>query len=200
MNLTEKFAYMATGKPYNDLDPKLTQLRDEATLKTNALNRENDPDKKEILLRSLIGAAGEAPFINPNFRCEFGRNIFVGDNFYANYDCVILDGAAVTIGDNVLFGPKVGLYTSNHLFDATERRAGGCIAKPITIGNRCWLAANVSVTPGVTIGDNTIIGAGSVVTHDIPANVIAAGNPCRVIRAITDADRTGFEANSVQWP
>lgn len=200
MNLTEKFAYMATGKPYNDLDPQLTQLRDEATLKTEALNRENDPDKKEILIRSLVGSAGAAPFINPNFRCEFGRNIFLGANFYANYDCVILDGAAVTIGDDVLFGPKVGLYTSNHLFDPHERKIGGCVAKPITIGNRCWLAANVSVTPGVTIGDNTIVGAGSVVTHDLPANVIAAGNPCHVLRPITAQDKTGFDPTSSQWP
>ena len=104
----------------------------------------------------------------------------------------MLDGAPITIGDHVLFGPKVGLYTSNHLFDATERQNGGCIAKPITIGDRCWLAAKVSVLPGVTIGDNTIVGAGSVVTHDLPSNVLAAGNPCRVLRPITAADRTEF--------
>ncbi len=143
-----------------------------------------------------MGSAGQQPFVNPNFRVEFGRNIHVGDQFYANYDCVMLDGAPITIGDHVLFGPKVGLYTSNHLFDATERQNGGCIAKPITIGDRCWLAANVTVLPGVTIRDKTIVGAGSVVTHDLPSNVLAAGNPCQVLRPITAVDRTGFTGMS----
>lgn len=199
MTLAEKFAYMATGKPYNDLDPLLVQARDQATLKTNALNVEDDSGRKEELVRQLFGSVGKAPFVNPNFRCEFGQNIHVGDNFYANYDCTILDGAPVTIGDDVLFGPKVGLYTSNHLFDARERQLGGCVAKPIKVGSHCWLGANVSVTPGVTIGDNTIIGAGSVVTHDIPANVIAAGSPAKVIRPITDQDKTGFDPHNPKY-
>lgn len=192
MNLDEKFAYMATGQTYNDLDPILVSARKESTRLTTAINNEQDMAKKEVLIRNLFGSVGIAPDLNPNFRCEFGRNIHVGDYFYANYDTVILDGAKVTIGDRVLFGPKVGLYTSNHSFDARERELGGCIAKPISIGNRCWLAANVTVLPGVTIGDDVIIGAGSVVTHDIPSNVIAVGNPCHVLREITEADKTGF--------
>ena len=200
LTLDEKFAYMATGQPYNDLDPRLEDLRDQATQQTDALNREPRMTNKAQLFQALVQHAGVDPIINPNFRCEFGRNISVGDHFYSNYDCVILDGAPVTIGNRVLFGPKVGLYTSNHLFAASERPTGGCIAKPITVGDNCWLAANVSVTPGVTIGANTIIGAGSVVTHDIPENVIAAGNPCQVLRPITDADRTGFDPTSSQWP
>ena len=192
MDLDEKFANMATGKTYNDLDPILVAARDRSTVLTNEINAENDKEHKEQLIRHLFGSAGVAPDLKPNFRCEFGHNIHVGDHFYANYDAVILDGAKVTIGDRVLFGPKVGLYTSNHSFDAREREIGGCIAKPITIGNRCWLAANVTVLPGVTIGDDVIIGAGSVVTHDIPSNVIAVGNPCHVLREITQADKTGF--------
>lgn len=192
MKLDEKFAYMATGQTYNDLDPILVSARKESTKLTTAINNEQDTAKKESLIHNLFGSAGIAPDLNPNFRCEFGRNIHVGDYFYANYDTVILDGAKVTIGDRVLFGPKVGLYTSNHSFDARERELGGCIAKPISIGNRCWLAANVTVLPGVTIGDDVIIGAGSVVTHDIPSNVIAVGNPCHVLREITEADKTGF--------
>ncbi|WP_439818734.1 sugar O-acetyltransferase [Weissella paramesenteroides] len=192
MNLDEKFAYMATGQTYNDLDPILVSARKQSTKLTTAINNEQDMAKKETLIRNLFGSAGIAPDLNPNFRCEFGRNIHVGNYFYANYDTVILDGAKVTIGDRVLFGPKVGLYTSNHSFDARERELGGCIAKPITIGNRCWLAANVTVLPGVTIGDDVIIGAGSVVTHDIPSNVIAVGNPCHVLREITAADKTDF--------
>ena len=183
---------MATGQTYNDLDPILVSARKQSTKLTTAINDEQDMAKKETLIRNLFGSAGIAPDLNPNFRCEFGRNIHVGDYFYANYDTVILDGAKVTIGDRVLFGPKVGLYTSNHSFDARERELGGCIAKPITIGNRCWLAANVTVLPGVTIGDDVIIGAGSVVTHDIPSNVIAVGNPCHVLREITAADKTDF--------
>lgn len=199
MTLDEKFAYMATGQPYNDLDPRLEALRDQATVKTDALNRATSMQQRETLFRALVGSVGQRPLVNPNFRCEFGRNIHVGDDFYANYDCVILDGAPVTIGNHVLFGPKVGLYTSNHLFDATERQRGGCVACPIKIGDNCWLAANVSVAPGVTIGAKTIIGAGSVVTHDIPANVVAAGNPCRVLRPITAADRTGFDPTNARW-
>lgn len=192
MDLDKKFDYMSTGKPYNDLDPLLVQTRSRSVKLTTQINNEGDEKKKEGFIRKLFGSVGNLPVVEPNFRCEFGRNIHVGDHFYANYDCVILDGAKVTIGDRVLFGPKVGLYTSNHLFDAREREIGGCIAKPITIGNRCWLAANVTVLPGVTIGSDTIIGAGSVVTHNIPNNVIAAGNPCKVIRPITKADKTGF--------
>lgn len=145
MTLKEKFAYMATGKPYNDLDPLLIEARNKATEDTNKLNAENDPAKKEELIRKLFGSAGKTPFVNPNFRCEFGQNIHVGDNFYANYDCVILDGAPVTIGDD------------------------------------------------------TIIGAGSVVTHDIPANVIAAGVPAKVIRPITEKDKTGFDPNDPRF-
>lgn len=195
MTLNEKFQYMATAKPYDDLDPLLSDTRDLSTKMTNRINREENAEKKQQLIRELFGSVGINPEINPNFRCEFGRNIHVGDYFYANYDCVILDGAKVTIGNRVLLGPKVGLYTSNHLFDAKEREIGGCIAKSITIGDCCWLAANVSVLPGVTIGSDTIIGAGSVVTHDIPSNVIAAGNPCKVIRPITDDDKTGFSGH-----
>ena len=171
MNLPEKYAYMATGQPYNDLDPLLIQRRDRATRLTDELNATADPDAKATLFTALVGSAGPRPVVNPNFRCEFGDNIHVGRDFYANYDVVMLDGAPITIGDAVLFGPKVGLYTSNHLIDPTERAQGGCIAKPITIGDQCWLAANVTVLPGVTIGAGTVI---------------------QVLRPITAADRTGF--------
>lgn len=192
MNLEKKMDYIASGKPYNDLDEVLVQERDRSTFLTNKLNSEVNPIKKRKILASLFGSVGDNPDINPNFRCEFGRNIHVGNSFYANYDCTILDAGKVTIGNNVLFAPKVGLYTTNHLFDYVEREKGGCIAKPISIGNHCWLAANVTVLPGVHIGNNVIIGAGSVVTHDIPNDVIAVGNPCKVLRKITDKDKTGF--------
>lgn len=129
----------------------------------------------------------------PTFRCEFGRNIVIGDDFYANFDCIMLDGGGIEIGNSVLFGPRVGIYTSDHAIDAAERAAGACRARPVRIGHRVWIGAGVHVNPGVTIGDDTIIGSGSVVTRDVPAGVIAAGVPCRVLRQITEADRTGFE-------
>ncbi|WP_412989446.1 sugar O-acetyltransferase [Pediococcus siamensis] len=195
MNLEEKFEYMATGKPYDDLDPRLVRLRARATTATNKLNDAGTAVKKEVLLRNLMGSVGKNPTIEPNFRCEFGRNIVIGDNFYANYDCVMLDGAPIKIGNNVLLGPKVGLYTSNHLFDSIERRMGGCIAKPIHIEDDVWIAANVTILPGVRIGKGSIVGGGSVVTRDIPSCVIAAGNPCRVIRKITSEDKTKFNGN-----
>jgi maltose O-acetyltransferase len=119
-------------------------------------------------------------------------NIHLGARFWANFDCVMLDGAPITIGDDVLLGPKVGLYTSNHSLDLTERVTGACLARPITIGDGVWIGANVTVLPGVTIGAGAVIGAGSVVTRDVPAGTVAAGNPARVLRAITEADRTGY--------
>ncbi|KRM09343.1 sugar O-acetyltransferase [Paucilactobacillus suebicus] len=193
MNLSEKFDYMAKQVPYNDLDPLLVDARARSTKLTTELNSSNNNDEKKRILSHLLGSSGVNPFFEPFFRCEFGCNIHIGDNFYANYDCVMLDGAPINIGDNVLFGPKAGLYTSNHLIDAKERRQGGCIAKPISIGDDVWFGANVTVMPGVTIGDRTIIGGGSVVTKNIPSDVIAVDNPCHVMRKITDEDRTGFD-------
>lgn len=127
-----------------------------------------------------------------DFRCEFGKNITIGDNVYINFGCIILDCAEVTIGSNTLLGPNIGLYAANHSTDATERINGGCYGKPIHIGNSVWLGGDVKVLTGVTIGDNSIIGAGSVATKNIPSNVIAVGNPCKVIREITDKDKTEY--------
>ena len=128
----------------------------------------------------------------PTFRCEFGFNIEVGDDFYANFDCVILDGGGVTIGDGVLLGPRVGIYTTNHAIDPAERAAGACVARRVTIGDRVWIGGGVTINPGVVIGDGAVIGAGSVVTRAIPDHVVAVGVPCRVVRRITEADRTGY--------
>ena len=124
-------------------------------------------------------------------RCYDGADAYER-RFVEPYDLVILDGGEVTFGDNVLVGPKCGFYTTNHCFDIAERRTSGVYARPIRVGNDVWFCGNVIVAPGVTIGDGSIIGAGSVVTKDVPANVIAAGNPCRVIRPITEADKMGY--------
>ncbi|HAS61139.1 MAG TPA: maltose acetyltransferase [Vibrio sp.] len=132
---------------------------------------------------------GKSAFIEPPFRCDYGSNIKLGQNFCANFNCVILDVAEVTIGSNVLFGPNVQLYTAGHPLDVKSRVEEGVeFGKPITIGDNAWLGGGVIVCPGITIGKNTVIGAGSVVTKDIADNVVAAGNPCRVIRAIANDD------------
>jgi len=146
-------------------------------------------EQRDSLLHELLGRMGEGASINPPFRCDYGFNISVGDRFFANYDCIFIDVCPITIGDDVFFGPRVCLYTAGHPVDADVRNMGLEYGKPITIGNNVWFGGNVVVNPGVTIGDNVVIGSGSVVTKDIPSGVIAAGNPCCVLREITDADR-----------
>lgn len=194
LNLEEQRQYILTGKMYNDLTPELVQAREDAVLSTNQYNAAFGQSSyiREEILEKLLYSIGDNVGFEPTFRCEFGFNISIGDNFYANFDCVMLDGGGIEIGDNVLFGPKVGIYTSNHAIDASERIAGGCFAKKVTIGNNVWVGAGVHINQGVRIGENSVIGSGSVITHDVPANVIAAGTPCKVIRKITEEDKTGF--------
>lgn len=186
-DLDRQFAHMRTGQMYNDLSPELVAARQQAVLLANAYNEAfaGPADERQALLRRLLGSMGSRVHFEPGFRCEFGRNIHIGDNFYANFDCIMLDGGGIHIGNDVLLAPRVGIYTANHAIDATERAAGGCFAKPVRIGNRVWIGAGCHLNPGVTIGDDSIIGSGSVVTRDIPPGVIAAGVPCRVVRAIT---------------
>ncbi|MER1278338.1 sugar O-acetyltransferase [Bacillus sp. C15(2022)] len=183
MDLKEK---MRLGKIYCDFEPELLKSREDAKKLTRLYNLTTDADKeyRNKLLDGLFESRGENTFIEPNFRVEYGFNINIGRNFFANYDAIILDCAKVTIGDDVLFGPRVGIYTANHVTDPEARVKGDVYALPVTIGDRVWLGANVIVNPGVTIGDNSIIGSGSVVTKDIPSNVIAVGNPCKVIKNI----------------
>ncbi len=139
-------------------------------------------------IREILGSAGKNVAILPPFHCDYGFNIEVGDNFYANYNLTVLDVAKVTIGDNVFIAPNVSIYTAGHPVHPKARNSMYEYGISVTIGSDCWLGGNVVICPGVTIGSGTVIGAGSVVTHDIPANVVAAGNPCRVIREITDED------------
>lgn len=194
MNLEEQTAVMLSGKMYNDLTPELIKAREKTVFLTNEYNASfgKPTEEREAILRKLLRSIGTGVHFEPTFRCEFGYNISIGDHFYANFDCIMLDGGGIEIGSNVLFGPRVGIYTSNHATDAWERMNGACYAKPVKIGNNVWIGAGVNINQGVTIGDNTIIGSGSVVTKDIPANVIAAGIPCKVIREITEADKTGY--------
>jgi len=196
MTLEDQRALMLSGRMYDDLTPELIAARARAVTLTDAYNRSlgQQQAEREALLRAVLREVGPAAHFEPNFRCEFGFNISIGRNFYANFDCVMLDGAQITIGDNVLLGPRVGIYTANHAIDPAERVAGGCYARPVRIGNRVWVGGGVQINQGVTIGDDSIIGAGSVVTRDVPAGVIAAGVPCKVLREITEADRTGFRS------
>ncbi|WP_238456220.1 sugar O-acetyltransferase [Lederbergia galactosidilytica] len=158
----------------------------------NNINPSNRYERSKIIQR-LFHSVGENPWIESPFSCDFGSNISIGDNFYANTNCTILDCAKVAIGNNVLFGPNVSLYTPNHAFDAVERKEGYERSLPIKIGDNVWISGSVTIVPGVTIGEKTIIAAGSVVTKDIPSNVIAAGVPCRVIRSITEKDKVGLK-------
>ena len=145
---------------------------------------------KEYLLFKLLGIKhGKRIYIEPPFRCDYGKHIEIGENFYANSGCIILDVAKVKIGDNVQFGPNVAIITAGHPVHHEIRNTGYEYGISITVGNNVWIGANAVVLPGVHIGDNTVIGAGSVVTKDIPSGVVAAGNPCKPIKDITDDDK-----------
>lgn len=144
----------------------------------------SDMERREEIIKKLIGKVGEGARIEPYFWCDYGYNIELGKNFYSNHNLVILDGGKVTIGDNVFIAPNCNIYTAYHPIDVVERNKGLEYEKNVTIGNNVWIGGNVTILPGVTIGDNVTIGAGSVVTKDIPANVVAYGNPCMVRREI----------------
>lgn len=177
---------MLAGELYVASDAELRALRLRARQLTRQYNqsREDEGDLRASVLRQLFGAVGATIEIEPPFYCDYGGNIYIGENFYMNFGGVILDCNEVRIGANVQCGPSVQLLAATHPLSAAQRIAGPELSAPITIGDNVWLGGGVIVCPGVTIGANTTIGAGSVVTRDIPANVFAAGNPCRVIRAL----------------
>ena len=182
---------MLAGLPQNDRAPELEARRRVAKRLFRAYNKttEEDTEVREEIKRQLFRKVGKNVFIEPDFICEMGNNITIGDDTFFNFGCIIFDMGEVTIGKNVMFGPRVGNYTTNHAFDPDERVRNVVISKPVTIGDRAWIAADVKILQGVTIGEGSIVGAGSVVTHDIPAGVVAAGNPCRVLRKITPQDK-----------
>ena len=146
-------------------------------------------EERKKLLKKLFGKTKDNLMIMSPFQCDYGYNIEVGENFFANYNCVILDAAKVTFGDNVFIAPDCGFYTAGHPIDAERRNKGLEYAYTITVGDNVWIGGGVKVMPGVTIGSNVVIGGGSVVTRDIPDNVVAVGNPCRVLRPITEKDK-----------
>jgi len=189
---------MIAGLPYIDSDGQLFKERQYAK---EELKRFNDSEPNQIkfrkqIIQKLFKTTGSRFFLEPPFRCDYGYNITIGENFYSNYNCTILDCAPVTIGENVLFGPNVSLFTAGHPLHFEARNQGWEFAQPIVIEDNVWIGGHVVVNPGVRIGKNAVIGSGSVVTKDIPANVIAAGNPCRIIRPITETDRITYSENS----
>lgn len=148
----------------------------------------SDMQTREKLIRQLFGKTGKDPYVEPNIFCGFGYNIEVGDRFFANNNCIFVDPGKIVFGDDVKVGPQCGFYTAVHPLDPDQRRSNIEAAYPITVGNTVWFGGGAKVLPGVTIGDNVVIGAGSVVSRDIPSNSLAVGNPCRVIRKITKED------------
>ncbi|WP_416354173.1 sugar O-acetyltransferase [Agrilactobacillus fermenti] len=180
---TEKEKFLA-GEPYNILDPELAADETRARRLCKQLNELDDQAvaEKDEIIRKLFGSVGKRPYIQPSFRCDFGYNIHVGDNFLCNYDNVILDIAPVTIGDNVMLAPHVQIYAAYHPDDPAERRKWIGLGKPVTIGNDVWIGGGSVVVPGVTLGNNVIVGANSTVTKSFGDNVVIAGAPARVIR------------------
>lgn len=185
MNEKEK---MLNQKLYNANDIQLCEDRKNAKnicYKYNNLPPCDEKAQKQ-LITDLFGRVGEEFCILPYFWCDYGYNIEIGDNFFANHNTVILDCGKVKFGNNVFIAPNCGFYTAEHPIDAKMRNTGMEYARPITVGNNVWIGGGVQVMPGVTIGDNVVIGGGSVVTRDIPCDCVAVGNPCRVIRKITE--------------
>lgn len=185
---------LQSGRMYNDFDDDLFNRRVAAKKLFRKYNRTDDEEieLRNEIMRELFHHVGKNVWIEPDFHCEFGKNITIEDNVYINFGCMILDSAEVTIGEYSLLGPNIGIYPVNHATDAVERTHGGCYGKPVHIGKRVWLGGDVKILAGISIGDDTIVGAGSIVTKDIPAGVIAAGNPCKVIRKITEQDKTDY--------
>ena len=178
---------MLAGELYDALDAQLIAARNRARDLCQELNasRESETESRRRILRELFPSGGDTVWMQPPFYCDYGSNIFLGELVFFNFNCVILDVCKVTIGDFTLFGPAVQIYTAMHPMNPALRRTQE-FGEPIEIGSDVWVGGGAIICPGVTIGSKSVIGAGSVVTRDIPAGVFAAGNPCRVIRAIVE--------------
>jgi maltose O-acetyltransferase len=185
--MTTERQKMLAGEPYDPMDPDLVAARTRARDLCQALNatREADEEERRRLVSTLFGAGGDSVWMQPPFFCDYGANIELGERVFFNFNCVVLDVCPVRIGSFTLFGPAVQIYTPLHPFNAELRRKVE-LGKPVEIGSDVWVGGGAIILPGVRIGARAVIGAGSVVTRDVPESVFAAGNPCRVIRAITE--------------
>lgn len=186
-DFNQEWQKMLNGEIYDAFRPefytKLVETRKQLWKFNNLCP--DKTDEMETILRRLLGSCGQNPIINQPFRCDYGDNIHVGDNFKANFNLTILDEAKVTIGDNAFIGPNVSIFTACHPLDPERRDKNIQWAEPVTIGNSVWIGGGAIILPGVTIGNNVVIGAGAVVTRDIPCNVVAAGNPAKIMKDIT---------------
>ncbi len=182
---TEKEKMLA-GELYKAWDEELRaeSLHAKKLIRQFNATTEEEPEQRTALLKELFGSTGENVYIEPSLRVDYGYNIHVGENFFANFDCTILDVCEVRIGDNCMLAPGVSIYTATHPIDPYERIAGPELGKPITIGHNVWIGGRAIINPGVTIGDNAVIASGAVVTKNVPDNTIVGGNPARVIRTI----------------
>ncbi|MFX3619367.1 MAG: maltose acetyltransferase domain-containing protein [Sporolactobacillus sp.] len=182
---------MINGEPYFAGDPELRNDRLHARKLVRRLNESagDERDERTRILQELFGSSGAHLYIEPEFHCDYGYNIHVGDWFFANFGCVILDGAPVVIGKHCMLAPGVHIYTATHPLDPAERIAGIEFSKPVTIGDNVWIGGRAVINPGITIGNNVVVGSGSVVTRDVPDNVVVAGNPARVIRTLPMSDK-----------
>lgn len=176
---------MIAGERYRPADETLRHDRLQARRFVHRYNLTAPDEKAERLaiLNALLGQC-DRPYIEPSFRCDYGYNIFLGKDFYANFDCVMLDVCPIHIGDNCMLAPGVHIYTATHPLDATERNSGLELGKPVTIGNNVWIGGRAVINPGVNIGDNVVVASGAVVTKNVPANVVVGGNPARIIKTL----------------
>lgn len=181
---------MIAGEMYNAEDPVLLKERQAVRRKMRLYNQttELEEKKRKALLKYMFGSTGENILIEPNLRFDYGYNTYIGENFYANFDCIFLDVCEIRIGNDCMFGPRVQILTATHPLHPTERNSGKEYGKPITIGNNVWIGGGAIINPGITIGNNAVIASGAVVTKAVPNNVVVGGNPAKIIKEIECGD------------
>ncbi|WP_135303967.1 sugar O-acetyltransferase [Haloarcula amylovorans] len=177
---------MLNGDRYDPSDPELVAERERARELTRQFNRTgpSDDEERAAILDDLFGSLGETVTVEPPFRCDYGYNIRVGEGFFANFDCVFLDVCPIEFGESCMLGPSVHVYTATHPLDASERVAGPEYGKPVTVGDNAWIGGQAVLNPGVTLGDDVVVGSGAVVTEDVPDSVVVQGNPATVVKEL----------------
>jgi len=177
---------MLAGESYDPTAPELVADRERARRLTRKIDDAdaNDADRRRELLDELFGSIGENVTVLPPFRCDYGYNVSVGDDFFANYDCVFLDARPIEFGDECMLGPGVHVYTATHPIDPVKRTSGTEYAKPVTVGDRAWIGGRAVLNPGVTVGDDAVVASGAVVIDDVPDGVVVGGNPAEIIREV----------------